>query len=161
MVTLIWISLSLFVAFFGGMHMHIHAYRYDLTCDVDKCVYRTSDKPPADFLRSDLLGAAVVSAARGTGNTLKVRYNSPAGSRFKVEKHFLFTPHGLREKDTVAYNDAIANYVAKSTDTVRINSTHTYTPLGVFSMLVGLGSAGMCIVLGTWSNENYRAKKQY
>jgi hypothetical protein len=162
MMTLIWISLSLFVAFCGGLHMHIHAYRYDLTCDMTKCVYRSSDKPPADFPRSDLLGATVVPAARGTGHTLKVRYNSPAGSRFKVEKHLMFTPHGLREGESVLYNDDVAKYVTKTTDSLHINSSHSYTALGAACMLFGLGSAGMCVVLGTWSNENaHRAKKMH
>ena len=83
MLSLVWLILSLFVVFLGGLHMHIQAYRFELSCDATKCIYKSSHKPAVEFLRSELLGSSIVAANKDVNSkdvTLKIRYNSPAGN---------------------------------------------------------------------------------
>ena len=93
MLTIVWLVLSLFVVFLGGLHMHIQAYRFELSCDAIKCTYKSSHKPAVEFLRSELLGSSIVSANKDVNSkevTLKLRYNSPAGHSSNNHYHFFY-----------------------------------------------------------------------
>lgn len=166
MVTIIWLVLSLFVIFVGALHMHIHSYRYELKCDATECVYRTSVKPPVTFSRAEFTFVEIVQVSKlpKDGVTLKLKYQSPAGSRFKVEKDFLFTPHGLGDKMAAKYFSVVSAYADKqivAPNKVNISSSSKITPLGLITLLGGVVSAVMCVAMGKFSNDSGRARKSY
>ena len=166
MLSIVWLVVSLFVVFVGGLHMHIHSYRYELKCTPTTCVYRSSVKPPVTFNRTEFVGSEIVQVSKkeNDGVTLQLKYQSPAGSRFKVENTILFTPHGLGDKIAAKYYALVSSYTDKqivaATD-LFINSSSKITPMGFIALMGGLASAVMCLALGTFSNDSGRAKKNY
>lgn len=168
----IWLIVSLFSVFVGFLLCQASSYRFELLCDNLKCEMKGTSQTTLTILRADMLKPDIFEISKKVPTdhvirTIQLFYNAPAepGSRFKVMKNSIFTPHDMGEKKVnEAYND-IQDYLrsdAKRTDKLHVVDSKSTTTAGLILGIGGLISAILSIILGSWSKHriNYQENKR-
>lgn len=168
----IWLLLSLVCVLAGFLHCRINSYSFDFKCDQKMCTLSGTGQPLVTFASVDLVGAVIHEIAKPKPDhgekvvrTLKVSYNAPAeaGSRFKVVKSALFTPHDMGETEATAGHKAVLDFKradAKRVDKVHLHDSKSTTTPGLVLLIAGGVSALMSLLLGQWSKHKIDYNKK-
>lgn len=168
----IWLIISLFCVFIGFLHCQMSSYRFELIGDDKKCDMRGTSQATLTFSRADMLKPDIFEITKTVPTdhivrTLQIFYNAPAepGSRFKVTKNAIFTPHDMGEKKVNEGYDAIQNYIrsdALRSDKIHLVHSQSTTTLGLIFGISGSISTILSLLFGSWSKHriNYQEKRR-
>jgi hypothetical protein len=190
LLTIAWLLASIFTIFYGFYHCRANGYSYALRCDATMCKYTTINVDNVknyEWERDDFLNvyqgkvlregeevldaeaqrASSVSEKRRRrrqkgGMTLQLEFQVAAeqGSRIKVINKIPFTLHDIGRRAVRNNEKAIKKYRDGDTDSVSISSVKRVTLLGVLTIIGGILSVLMSLLLGVWSDPTPRRMKK-
>lgn len=165
-VSSIWLIVSVVIIFIGFLHCRVYSFDYEMNCDVKMCKLSGTSQNTLHIPRADLLSVEIteipnvisIDGPNKISRTLRFYLNLPAepGSRFKVKKNVLFTPHDMGEKYSQTAYQSAQQYMkadANRKEALLLSNSQSTTTIGIISMVIGAVSALLSLILGQWSQH--------
>jgi hypothetical protein len=165
-----------FLFYYGFRHSSKYADRSELSCDKAMCKLYSQNNTGSsffEFARGDLKAAEVVrhdgtgiidvstlkrKAANKVGYTiqLKVNYSPESGSRLKVPRFYTLYDGNMGRSSARSGSKTIGKYIDNEQHTVTVSGGSGWTSLGIVSVIVGIISFVLSLIIGQFSDPEPR-----